>query len=216
MLSTSAGPLVVADHVDAAAHGAGVEAVALLDQHHEVLEQPGDALDVVVAVERDLVAADVDRDRREGGLDGAQHLVALAEEQGHEVVAGDGDLDLGARHDGAKATGRPASPRRRSPPAPYAPGVDERPGHAGTVPSRHRTGSLRGDRTPGLAARLDAWLADARIEGSADARARERWLHAAAEADATFAGVLLDLAERRVAVAVRPPPGGDATTGASR
>ena len=50
-----------------------------------------------------------------------------------------------------------------------------------------------------LAARLDAWLADARVEGSADARARERWLSAAAEADATFAGVLLDLAERGVA-----------------
>lgn len=53
-----------------------------------------------------------------------------------------------------------------------------------------------------LSARLDAWLADARIEGSADARARERWLHAAAEGDATFAGVLMDLAERGTAVAL--------------
>ena len=31
----------MADHVDAAPHGAGVEAVALLDEHDEVLEEPG-------------------------------------------------------------------------------------------------------------------------------------------------------------------------------
>ena len=36
---------------------------------------------------------------------------------------------------------------------------------------------LVGGGRPSLAARLDAWLADARVEGSADARARERWLH---------------------------------------
>jgi hypothetical protein len=66
-----------------------------------------------------------------------------------------------------------------------APPVDLLPGAAGS-----------------LTARLDAWLADARVEGSADARARERWLHAAAEGDATFGGVLLDLAERRAAIAV--------------
>jgi hypothetical protein len=58
-----------------------------------------------------------------------------------------------------------------------------------------------------LAARLDAWLADARVEDSADARARERWLAAAAESDATFAGVLLDLAERGVPLAVATPGG---------
>jgi hypothetical protein len=53
-----------------------------------------------------------------------------------------------------------------------------------------------------LGARLDAWLADARVEGSADARARERWLRAAADADATFSGILLDLAERGAAISV--------------
>lgn len=68
-------------------------------------------------------------------------------------------------------------------------------------------GLLRDDRTPSLATRLDAWLADARVEGSADARARERWLHAAAEADSTFGGVLLDLAERRVPVALHTTGG---------
>ena len=56
--------------------------------------------------------------------------------------------------------------------------------------------------TPSFASRLDSWLADAHVERSADARAREHWLRAAAHADATFAGVLLDLAERGVALAV--------------
>jgi hypothetical protein len=54
----------------------------------------------------------------------------------------------------------------------------------------------------GFAARLDRWLADARVDDSAAARAKERWLQAAAEADATFSGVLLDLAERGGPVAV--------------
>jgi hypothetical protein len=61
---------------------------------------------------------------------------------------------------------------------------------------------LLGGEAPTLGARLDAWLADARVERSADARTREHWLRAAAGADATFAGVLLDLAERGVALAV--------------
>ena len=55
----------------------------------------------------------------------------------------------------------------------------------------------------GFAARLDRWLADARVDDSAAGRARERWLHAAAEADATFGGVLLDLAERGTPVSVQ-------------
>ena len=61
---------------------------------------------------------------------------------------------------------------------------------------------LAGAGAGSLTARLEVWLADARVEGSADARARERWLHAAAEGDATFSGVLLDLAERRAAISV--------------
>ena len=81
------------------------------------------------------------------------------------------------------------------------PWTTDRPGTRGTTPSRRPTACWPAAR-PSLAARLDAWLADARVEGSADARAREHWLRAAADADATFAGVLLDLAERGVAVAV--------------
>ena len=71
----------------------------------------------------------------------------------------------------------------------------------GGTRSGRPTRLLTGGR-PTLAARLDAWLADARVEGSADARAKERWLRAAADADATFAGILLDLAERGVGIAV--------------
>jgi len=62
-------------------------------------------------------------------------------------------------------------------------------------------GLLAGD-APSLASRLEAWLAEARVERSADARSREHWLRAAADADATFSGVLLDLAERGVPLAV--------------
>jgi hypothetical protein len=61
---------------------------------------------------------------------------------------------------------------------------------------------LVGGSAPGLAARLDRWLADARVDGSADSRAKERWLRQAADADATFSGMLLDLAERGVGVVV--------------
>lgn len=53
-----------------------------------------------------------------------------------------------------------------------------------------------------FAARLESWVADARSDGSAEARTRERWLQTAAEADATFSGMLLDLAERGSDVAV--------------
>jgi hypothetical protein len=49
---------------------------------------------------------------------------------------------------------------------------------------------------PDLLGRLDRWLAAARTEEAAAARARERWLRRAAEEEGTFAGVLLDLAER--------------------
>jgi len=80
--------------------------------------------------------------------------------------------------------------------------VDDRPvgdpwDHALAGPD----GLVAGDASS-LAARLDAWLADARVEGSADARAREHWLRAAASADGTFSGILLDLAERGVAITV--------------
>jgi hypothetical protein len=54
-----------------------------------------------------------------------------------------------------------------------------------------------------LGARLEAWAADARVREAADARARERWLRSAAAHDATFVGVLVDLAEAGTTAVVR-------------
>jgi hypothetical protein len=54
----------------------------------------------------------------------------------------------------------------------------------------------------GLAARIDHWAADARVDEAARVRARERWLRHQAEEEGSLAGVLADLAERRVPVAV--------------
>jgi hypothetical protein len=50
--------------------------------------------------------------------------------------------------------------------------------------------------------RLERWAADSRVDEAARQRSRERWLRQQAEEEATLAGVLLDLAERRVPVVV--------------
>ena len=55
---------------------------------------------------------------------------------------------------------------------------------------------------PDLLRRLSAWAAEARADDAASARSRQRWLRQAADEDATFAAVLLDLAERRSPVVV--------------
>ncbi len=47
---------------------------------------------------------------------------------------------------------------------------------------------------------LERWAADARAREAADARVRERWLRSQAEEEASLAGVLLALAERRETV----------------
>jgi hypothetical protein len=65
--------------------------------------------------------------------------------------------------------------------------------------SGNARGLLGGDD---LLARLDRWLSDARTTEAAAARVRERWLVQAAEESATFAGVLVDLAERAAPVVV--------------
>ena len=54
----------------------------------------------------------------------------------------------------------------------------------------------------GLAARIDRWAADARVDEAARLRARERWLRDQAEEEGSLAGVLADIAERGVPVAV--------------
>lgn len=55
----------------------------------------------------------------------------------------------------------------------------------------------------GLLADLARWTADTRTDAAARARTRERWLRQAAEEDARFAGLALDLSEARAGVAVR-------------
>ena len=55
---------------------------------------------------------------------------------------------------------------------------------------------------PDLLGRLAAWASEISADAAAAARSRERWLRQAAEEEATFAGVLLDLAERRAPVVV--------------
>lgn len=51
-----------------------------------------------------------------------------------------------------------------------------------------------------LLARLDRWVAEARVDAAAAERARERWLRQIADESATFTGLLLDLAERGLPV----------------
>lgn len=53
-----------------------------------------------------------------------------------------------------------------------------------------------------LGVRIDRWAADARIDEAARARARERWLRHQAEAEGNLRGVLADIAERAMPVAV--------------
>lgn len=49
---------------------------------------------------------------------------------------------------------------------------------------------------------IERWVADARAEEAAGERVRERWLRQQAEEEASFAGVLVDLAERGMTVTV--------------
>ena len=61
---------------------------------------------------------------------------------------------------------------------------------------------LRGPGSTSFGARLERWVADARVDEDAMRRARERWLHDVAQQEATFGGVLADLAERQAPVSV--------------
>lgn len=68
-------------------------------------------------------------------------------------------------------------------------------------------GHLDGLLGEGIGARLERWAADARVELAARRRARERWLRQQAEEEANFAGVLLDLGEKGVEVALHTRAG---------
>ena len=170
--------LVRLHHVDGARHARRLEPMALLQQDHQLLEQPADPIGLGrIAVDRDLVAADVDLDIAERAFDQPQQLVTLTEQTGHQVVAGNGDLDLRGirRCDLTRITSSVPSACGSNPAASTADGL------------------LGGD----LVARLDRWVAEMRSDDAAASRARERWLLVQAEESSTFAGVLLDLGEQR-------------------
>lgn len=62
---------------------------------------------------------------------------------------------------------------------------------------RKPTDLVRGAGASSFTAHLDRWVAEARVDEAALRRSRERWLEEVAEQEATLAGVLADLAERR-------------------
>jgi hypothetical protein len=75
---------------------------------------------------------------------------------------------------------------------------------AGSPPRHVVPGELLGED---MAARLERWAAEARVDDAARQRVRERWLRQQAEEEASLAGVLCDLAERATPAAVRTRTG---------
>ena len=61
---------------------------------------------------------------------------------------------------------------------------------------------VRGPSATGFTARLQGWVAEGRVAEAALQRTRERWLREVAEQEATLAGVLADLAERRAGMTI--------------
>ena len=61
---------------------------------------------------------------------------------------------------------------------------------------------VRGDGASSFGARLDRWVAEARVDEAALQRSRERWLREVADQEATLSGMLTDLAERRAGVTI--------------
>jgi hypothetical protein len=92
-----AGTLIGVDHVDAAPHRGRLEHLTLLEQDHELLEQSPDDSGLT-SRDGDLVPPYVHVDVWERILDEPQQLVLGAEETGHQVVAGDVDVDGGVGH----------------------------------------------------------------------------------------------------------------------
>lgn len=72
---------------------------------------------------------------------------------------------------------------------------------------RPADGLLRGPGGTSFAARLEHWVADARVDEDAMRRARERWLHDVAQQEATLSGVLADLAERQAPITLETTAG---------
>ncbi len=84
-------------------------------------------------------------------------------------------------------------------------GVDRPPYRPEVLGSARLTGE---DGAGGLAARLERWAAEARVDEAARARSRESWLRRQAEEESTLTGVLADLRDAGVAVSVHTCTGG--------
>src|SRR5262249_12870331 len=88
-----------AHHLDRTPHTRDVERLPLLQQEHELFEQPGDLLGLV-ALDGDLRAAHEDVGVGKGSLNEPEELIAVAEQASHEVVPWNADVDLGDAHAG--------------------------------------------------------------------------------------------------------------------
>lgn len=83
-------------------------------------------------------------------------------------------------------------------------GVPHVPGGRSAMPA---PGVVEGLLDDGLAARLDRWVAAARVDHAAAQRSREQWLRQQSREEGSLAGVLTDLAEQGVPVAVHARAG---------
>ena len=91
------GPDVAAHHVDRSVNSADVEALAVLQQQDQLLEEPGDGL-CLVSEDAHLVAPQMDAAAGEGDLELSQVRVVLAHQGSHQVVGGDADGGGGLGH----------------------------------------------------------------------------------------------------------------------
>lgn len=78
------------------------------------------------------------------------------------------------------------------------------PGYRWAVPAPDALDGLLGER---LEARLERWAAAARVDHAAAQRSREQWMRQQSREEGSLAGVLMDLAEQAVPVAVHARAG---------
>ena len=109
-------------HVDGAVDLDRIEALAGLEEDDQLLEEGGHPF-CTVPIDGDLVPPDGDTGAVECPFDQPQQLVALAEEAGHEMVAGNENLDLGACH--VRSGSDPTSGSGAADPIPSHPGPNE-------------------------------------------------------------------------------------------
>ena len=138
---TSRGPDVVVHHVDGAVDLDRVEALTRLEQDDQLLEQGAHPFGTVT-LDGDLVAPDRDADIVERALDQPQQLVTLAQQAGHEVVAGNEEFDLGACH--VSSVGDPSSAAGKGDPMAAVAAGDGSPGRAALNPEATRRLAPRG------------------------------------------------------------------------